>query len=30
MLLFGEFETPRALGLYYTHHGFTVLKPGQT
>ncbi|MFA3838635.1 GNAT family N-acetyltransferase [Streptomyces aureus] len=30
MLLFGEFETSRALGPYYTRQGFTVLEPGQT
>lgn len=26
-LLFGEFETSRALGPYYERHGFTVLAP---
>ncbi|WPO76236.1 GNAT family N-acetyltransferase [Streptomyces sp. KN37] len=30
MLLFGGFETPRALGPYYTRQGFTVLRSGQT
>ncbi|MFD5796441.1 GNAT family N-acetyltransferase [Streptomyces diastatochromogenes] len=30
VLLFGGFETPRALGPYYTRQGFTVLRPGQT
>jgi hypothetical protein len=30
MLLFGGFETPRELGLYYTRQDFTVLRPGQT
>ncbi|MEV0254728.1 GNAT family N-acetyltransferase [Streptomyces sp. NPDC050732] len=30
MLLFGGFETSRALGPYYTRQGFTVLWPGQT
>ncbi|MGD9486103.1 GNAT family N-acetyltransferase [Streptomyces sp. TRM70308] len=30
MLLFGEFETTRALGPYYTRQGFTVLEHGQT
>ncbi|MHA5051094.1 GNAT family N-acetyltransferase [Streptomyces sp. SD15] len=29
MLLFGEFETGRDLGVYYTQQGFTVLRPGQ-
>lgn len=29
-LLFGEFETGRDLGAYYTRHGFTVLQPGDT
>ncbi|MFG3518315.1 GNAT family N-acetyltransferase [Streptomyces bobili] len=29
MLLFGEFETGRDLGEYYTRQGFTVLRPGQ-
>ncbi|WP_405876897.1 hypothetical protein [Streptomyces sp. NBC_00005] len=27
--MFGEFETPRDLGPYYTRQGFTVLRPGQ-
>ncbi|MEU9061739.1 GNAT family N-acetyltransferase [Streptomyces sp. NPDC048430] len=30
MLLFGEFEIERALGPYYSRHGFTVLEPGET
>ncbi|MFB6772812.1 GNAT family N-acetyltransferase [Streptomyces sp. NPDC056337] len=30
MLLFGEFETTRALGPYYTRQAFTVLEHGQT
>ncbi|MFH8736785.1 GNAT family N-acetyltransferase [Streptomyces sp. NPDC017964] len=30
VLLFGEFETERALGPYYESHGFTVLGPGET
>jgi GNAT superfamily N-acetyltransferase len=29
MLLFGEFDTERALGPYYRRQGFTVLRPGQ-
>ncbi|MEU5255151.1 GNAT family N-acetyltransferase [Streptomyces longwoodensis] len=29
MLLFGEFDTERALGPYYGRQGFTVLRPGQ-
>jgi GNAT superfamily N-acetyltransferase len=29
MLLFGEFETGRDLGAYYTRQSFTVLRPGQ-
>ncbi|MEU0820341.1 GNAT family N-acetyltransferase [Streptomyces mirabilis] len=29
MLLFGEFDTTRALGPYYTRQGFSVLEPGQ-
>lgn len=28
-LLFGEFDTARALGPYYTRQGFSVLGPGQ-
>ncbi|MEU6201411.1 GNAT family N-acetyltransferase [Streptomyces sp. NPDC047061] len=28
-LLFGEFDTERALGPYYRRQGFTVLRPGQ-
>ncbi|MBT2423693.1 GNAT family N-acetyltransferase [Streptomyces sp. ISL-22] len=30
MLLFGEFDTERELGPYYTRQGFTVLRPGET
>ncbi|WP_202919859.1 hypothetical protein [Streptomyces adustus] len=30
MLLFGEFETFRALGPYYQRHGFTVLDSQDT
>ncbi|MEU8708674.1 GNAT family N-acetyltransferase [Streptomyces sp. NPDC048565] len=29
MLLFGEFEIERALGPYYSRHGFIVLEPGE-
>lgn len=29
MLLFGGFETSRALGPYCTRQGFTALRPGQ-
>ncbi|WP_259294732.1 GNAT family N-acetyltransferase [Streptomyces canus] len=29
-LLFGEFDTERNLGRYYTRQGFSVLGPGQT
>ncbi|MEU9979239.1 GNAT family N-acetyltransferase [Streptomyces sp. NPDC051014] len=29
-LLFGEFNTDRALGPYYRRQGFTVLRPGQS
>jgi GNAT superfamily N-acetyltransferase len=29
-LLFGEFDTTRALGPYYTRQGFSVVKPGQS
>lgn len=28
-LLFGEFDTTRTLGPYYTRQGFSVLRPGQ-
>lgn len=28
-LLFGEFDTTRALGPYYTRQGFSVLRPGE-
>jgi GNAT superfamily N-acetyltransferase len=30
MLLFGEFDTARDLGPYYTRQGFTVMRPGET
>ncbi|MGW7363112.1 GNAT family N-acetyltransferase [Streptomyces sp. NPDC054841] len=30
MLLYGEFETSRALEPFYARQGFTVLKPGET
>jgi hypothetical protein len=30
ILLFGEFDTERALGPYYESHRFTVLSPGET
>ncbi|MFB6791745.1 GNAT family N-acetyltransferase [Streptomyces olivaceus] len=29
-MIFGEFETQRALGPYYTRQGFTVLEPAET
>jgi hypothetical protein len=30
ILLFGKFDTERALGPYYESHRFTVLSPGET
>lgn len=30
MLLYGEFETKRALGPFHARQGFTVLEPGES